>query len=299
MKRFVFILSIVVVVLYISSPMLAETRLLLRCDDIGMCHTVNMAAKELIEKGVVFSASVMFACPWYREAVDILKAHPEIGVGIHLTLNSEWRHYKWGPVLGKEAVPSLVDKDGYFWESEAAFAAANVKLEEVEKELRAQIERAKATGLRIDYIDYHMGTAVSTPVLRSLVEKLAKEYRFGISLYFGEHYLSLWDVSPDKKLSTLLKMLGELEPEKMNLIVIHLGMENPEMQALIDMNNPDDPDRVSQHRQAELKALLSKAFRKAIKKRKIKLTTYRDVDSEKNPLRELHQQLTRGLNSVQ
>lgn len=280
MKRFVFILSVFVLVLYISSPLLAETRLLLRCDDIGMCHTVNMAAKKLIEKGVVFSASVMFACPWYREAVDILKAHPEVGVGIHLTLNSEWKHYKWGPVLGKEAVPSLVDKDGYFWESEAAFAAANVKLEEVEKELRAQIDRAKATGLRIDYIDYHMGTAVSTTVLRALVEKLAKEYGLGISLYFGEHYLSLWDVSPDKKLSTLLKMLDQLEPDKLNLIVIHLGMENPEMQALIDMNNPDDPDRVSQHRQAELKALLSKAFRKVIKKRKIKLITYRDVASE-------------------
>lgn len=210
MKRFVFILSVFVVVLYISTPMLAETRLLIRCDDIGMCHTVNMAAKKLIEKGVVFSASVMFACPWYQEAVDILKAHPEAGVGIHLTLNSEWKYYKWGPVLGKEAVPSLVDKDGYF----------------------------------------------------------------------GEHYLSLWDVSPDKKLSTLLKMLDQLEPEKLNLIVIHLGMENPEMQALIDMNNPDDPDRVSQHRRAELTALLSRAFRKAIKKRKIKLITYEDVASE-------------------
>jgi predicted glycoside hydrolase/deacetylase ChbG (UPF0249 family) len=281
MKRFVLILSIFVVVLYISSPILAETRLLLRCDDIGMCHTVNMAAKQLIENGVVFSASVMFACPWYQEAVDILKAHPEVGVGIHLTLNSEWKYYKWGPVLGKEAVPSLVDKDGYFWESEAAFAAANVKLEEVDRELRAQIERAKATGLRIDYIDTHMGTAVSTPELRALVEKLAKEYGYGISLYFGENYLSLWDVSPDKKLSTLLKMLDQLEPDKSNLIVIHLGMENPEMQALIDMNNPDDPDRVSQHRQAELTALLSKAFKKAIKKRKIKLITYKDAASDR------------------
>jgi predicted glycoside hydrolase/deacetylase ChbG (UPF0249 family) len=280
MKRFVFILLVFVVVFYASSSLFAETKLLLRCDDIGMCHTVNMAAKKLIEKGVVFSASVMFACPWYQEAVEILKAHPEVGVGIHLTLNSEWKHYRWGPVLGKEAVPSLVDKDGYFWESEAAFAAANVKLEEVDKELRAQIERAKATGLRIDYIDYHMGTAVSTPGLRALVEKLAKEYGLGISLYFGEFYLSLWDVSPDKKLSTLLKMLAQLEPDKLNLIVIHLGLENPEMQALIDMNNLDDPDRVSQHRQAELKALLSRNFKKAIKKKKIKMITYRNVASE-------------------
>jgi hypothetical protein len=76
-------------------------------------------------------------------------------------------------------------------------------------------------------------------------------------------------------------MLDQLEPDKSNLIVIHLGMENPEMQALIDMNNPDDPDRVSQHRQAELTALLSKAFKKAIKKRKIKLITYKDAASDR------------------
>ncbi|NIM16282.1 MAG: ChbG/HpnK family deacetylase [Candidatus Aminicenantes bacterium] len=280
-KYIAFIILAFGVLIHVSSPMFGETKLIIRFDDIGMCHSVNMAAKKLIEKGVVFSASVMFTCPWYKEAVEILKDHPEVGVGIHLTLNSEWKHYKWGPVLGAEVVPGLVDKDGYFWESEAAFAAANVKLEEVEKELRAQIERARATGLRIDYIDYHMLTAVSTPELRALVEKLAKENGLGISCYFGEYYQTMWAVPPDKKLNTLLKMLDQLEPGKLNLIVIHLGLENPEMQALVDMNNPDDPDRVSQHRQAELKALLSRAFKKKIKKKKVKLVTYRDVVSEK------------------
>jgi predicted glycoside hydrolase/deacetylase ChbG (UPF0249 family) len=263
------------------SPLHGETELVIRCDDMGMCHTVNMAVKKLIEKGVVFSTSVMFTCPWYKEAVEILKAHPEVGVGIHLVLNSEWKHYKWGPVSGRDTVPSLVNKDGYFWESEAKFHAAKVNMAEVEKELRAQIERARATGLRIDYVDYHMRTAVSTPQLRDVAEKLAKEYGLAMGKYFGEVEHSLWDVPPAKKMGTALKMLDRLEPQKLNLMVFHLGYENPEMQALIDMNNPDDPDRVGEHRYAELKVLLSNKFKKAIKKRKIKLLTYRDVVTEK------------------
>lgn len=280
MKRIFNLFLVLALIIGICSPLKAETKLLIRCDDMGMCHSVNMATKKLIEKGMVFSTSVMFACPWYREAVEILKAHPEVGVGIHLTLNSEWRDYKWGPVSGKEAVPTLVNKSGYFWESEEDFAKANVKLEEVEKELRAQIERAKATGLRIDYIDYHMGTAVSTPQLRNLVERLARENNLGISGYFEEYYKTIWPIPPSQKLSSLLNILSNMEKGSLNLIVIHLGLENPEMRALIDMNNPDDPYRVSQHRQAELKALLSRSFRKKIKKNKIKLITYRDVVTE-------------------
>lgn len=283
MKRTAFRVLVLVLFFGISPLLRAETKLLIRCDDMGMCHSVNMAVERLIKKGVVFSVSVMFACPWYKEAVNILKAHPEVGVGIHLTLNSEWRDYKWGPVSGKETVPTLVDQNGHFWESEEDFKKANVKLEEVEKELRAQIKRAKATALRIDYIDYHMGTAVSTPELRKLVESLAQEYNLGISGYFEEYYKTIWGVSPDQKLHTLLDMLDNLETGKLNLIVIHLGLENPEMKALIDMNNPDDPDRVSQHRQAELMALLSKKFRKKIKKNRIKLVTYRDVAANQGP----------------
>src|SRR2546426_150128 len=69
------------------------------------------------------SASVMFACPWYQEAVDILRRNPQTSVGVHLTLNSEWKGYRWGPVLGKGAVPTLVDSVGYFHSSTAAFLA--------------------------------------------------------------------------------------------------------------------------------------------------------------------------------
>src|SRR4051812_30434049 len=158
-------------------------KLLLRTDDIGMNHSVNMGLKELAETRIPFSASVMFACPWYQEAVDILKQNPQVAVGVHLTLTAEWKYYRWGPVLGQSAVPSLVDSLGYFRPSVDQFLKSKYKLEEVEKELSAQIERAIGTGLKISYVDPHMGIAVSTPELKALTMKLAKKYKLGISAY--------------------------------------------------------------------------------------------------------------------
>jgi predicted glycoside hydrolase/deacetylase ChbG (UPF0249 family) len=251
-------------------------QLAIRCDDVGMCHTVNMAVRELIATGVPFSTSVMFACPWYREAVDILRDHPEIGVGVHLTLNSEWQHYKWGPVLGAAAVPSLVDASGHFFASEAEFAANNVSLDQVRAELRAQIGRALGTGLRIDYLDYHMLTAVSTPELRAIVEQLAADYGLGLSRYFGERSVSLWDEAPERKLTRLLEIVQGVRPG-VNLLVIHLGEQTPEMAALVDLNNEADPYRVAVHRQAELDAITSPAFRELVDSHGIELITYRDI----------------------
>jgi len=253
-----------------------KRQLAIRCDDVGMSHTVNMAVRELIASGVPFSTSVMIACPWYLEAVEILKANPEVGVGIHLTLNSEWEHYKWGPVLGAAKVPSLVDENGHFFASETEFAANEVDLGEVRMELEAQIKRALASGLRVDYLDYHMLTAVSTPELRAIVEELAAEYGLGLSRYFGESSVSIWADAPQKKLTSLLDHIRSIRPG-LSLLVIHLGMETPEMTAMVDMNNESDPFRVAVHRQAELDAITSSAFRRAIEDAGIELITYKDI----------------------
>lgn len=179
-------------------------------------------------------------------------------------------------------MPSLVDKDGYFRPSSQEFLKSNFKLEEVEKELAAQIERALGSGLKIDYLDYHMTTAVSTPELRALVEKLAKKYNLGISRYFGEHYKTMFDTSIETKKAEFLAHLNKLTPGKTNLVVLHLGQSTPEMNVLQDMNNKEmsynakGESVVSQHRQTELNMLLSPEF-KSLMGKKFKLVNYRDL----------------------
>ncbi|HZI54300.1 MAG TPA: ChbG/HpnK family deacetylase, partial [Chitinophagaceae bacterium] len=121
-----------VLLMYLALPAQdGPPKLLLRLDDNGMNHSVTMAIKQVAETGIPFSSSVMFACPWYQEAVSVLKQFPAVSAGVHLTLNSEWKHYRWGPVLGQSAVPSLVDSSGFFLPSSSAFLKSKYKLEEV------------------------------------------------------------------------------------------------------------------------------------------------------------------------
>src|SRR5580765_7811739 len=128
-----------------------ERRLIIRTDDIGFCHGVNMAFKRVAEQGVVSSASVIVCSPWLDEAVEILKQHPEISVGVHLALNSEWKEFKWGPVAPYDRVSSLVDPFGKFYGTRREFFSHRPKVREVAMELRSQVELAKRKGLKISY----------------------------------------------------------------------------------------------------------------------------------------------------
>jgi predicted glycoside hydrolase/deacetylase ChbG (UPF0249 family) len=251
--------------------------IMLRLDDLGMCHAVNMAARRVIDSGIPFSASVMFACPWYQEAVELLGNAPHVSVGVHLTLNAEWKNYRWGPVAGAGSVPSLVDSNGYFFPSRALFFAHQPKLNEVERELRAQIDRAIASGLKIDYVDYHMGTAVDRPELRSLVERLAQEYGLTISRYFGEVDVNgLYAAPIARKRDTLVALTHMITPDSLRLFVFHVGLTTPEMVALVDLN-PFGPPEMAAHRQGELEALLSEPFQQFLHRPDVKLLTYRDL----------------------
>jgi predicted glycoside hydrolase/deacetylase ChbG (UPF0249 family) len=250
-----------------------EKYLLIRCDDIGMCHSLNSAIEQVVKTGIPFSTSVMFACPWYQEAVMILRDKPQASIGIHLTLNAEWANYRWGPVLGKGAVPSLVDSNGFFFPSRATFFENNPAKSEIEKELRAQIERALGSGIQVDYLDHHMGTAVQTLELRELVENLAQEYGLGISTYFGEKYSNVTYLpSVGTKLDTLMDHLDGLQAG-LNLLVMHIGMDTPELRAMKDLN-PFGLQEMSKHRQDELNCLLSEEFKNALDAYDIKPINY-------------------------
>lgn len=256
-------------------------KLLVRVDDIGMNHSTNVAIRKLAESGIPFSTSVLFVCPWYQETVEILKAFPHVTVGVHLALNAEWKYYRWGPVLGQMGVPSLVDSLGFFRSSIAEFLDSNYKLEDVEAELSAQIERALGTGLKISYVDCHMGTALSTPGLRAIVERLAMKYKLGISTYFDEKYKTMWGVPVDVKKQEFLEYVNTLTEDKVNLVEIHIAQQSPEMDVLVDMNSSlmnssDGAPRAGAHRQTELNMLLSPEFR-SLAGKKFALVTYDDV----------------------
>jgi predicted glycoside hydrolase/deacetylase ChbG (UPF0249 family) len=253
---------------------------LLRLDDVGMNHSVNLAIEKVAATGMPFSVSLLFVCPWYQEAVEILKKHPEVTVGVHLALNSEWRNYRWGPVLGKGGVPSLVDSVGYFLPSSEAFLASTYDLGEVERELSAQVERALSSGLKITYVDAHMGMAEATPQLREVLERIAKKYGLGISTYFGESYFTLWGVPVGSKKTVFLSHLADAKRDTVNLIEVHVAERTPEMEVIFDMNaaSQNAPDAgVVAHRKAELETMLSPELAELVRSGKIRLVTYQQL----------------------
>ena len=260
-------------------------KLILRVDDIGMTHATNQGLQDIADLKIPFAASVMFTTPWYQEAVEILRANPQISVGVHLTLNAEWRHYRWGPIAGRNEVPSLINDTGYFYPSTAEFLAQDINLDEVRLELEAQIKRAIDTGLPIAYVDYHMRTALATDEMVKVVTELAQKYQLRMSMRMGEAYSTMFDVPIEEKADTFLAHLdSELDASKVNVIILHAARPNPEMQALIDLNNPmmntaDMAPLVSQHRATELGMLLSPEVQKRFRRGDISLINYADTDN--------------------
>jgi predicted glycoside hydrolase/deacetylase ChbG (UPF0249 family) len=255
----------------------APIYLIVRSDDGGMSHSVNMALERLIKTGMPVSVSVMFPTPWYQETVDLLKRHPDVAVGVHLTLNSEWRGLRWGPVAGRSAVPALVDTDGHFFATSEALHRNNPDLRQVELELRAQIDRAMRSGLKIDYVDYHMATVSRYPEYREIAERLAREYGLGMSGYFGEvRDNPQYAAAPPSKADSLVAMIDRLRTP-FNLLVTHVGIDDAELGALLDMNVDGGLPDMSRNRQGELDALMSGRFRDSLRARNVKLITYRQL----------------------
>jgi len=148
--------------------------LMVHADDAGMCHSVNAATREALLSGSVQSSSIMMPCPWVSEIADLAKEHPELDLGLHLTLTSEWKYYRWRPVSPAEKVKGLLDADGYLWRDVRA-VAEHASAAEVETELRAQIERARHFGIRFTHVDTHMGTLYARPDYFEVYTKVARE----------------------------------------------------------------------------------------------------------------------------
>jgi len=149
--------------------------LILHADDIGMCEEANFSAVEYLLRDQIQSAAAMPPCPNFETFIAWAKSHPEEDVGLHLALTSEWKTHRWGPVADPENVPGLLDTTGNLWRS-VEEVVAHASAEEVETEIRAQIEKSLALGHRPDHIDTHMGTLYGSPAFTKVYLKVAEDY---------------------------------------------------------------------------------------------------------------------------
>ncbi len=162
--------------------------LILHVDDVGMSHDSNQGAIKAMEEGVANSLSIMMPCSWVPGFAKYYNKHPNLDAGLHLTLTSEWNNYRWGPVAGAACAPSLVDDQGALYAT-VKEVVENAKIEEVEKEIRAQIKLAQQMGFNPTHLDSHMGTLFATPELTQLYIELGIEYQIPIMFPAGHNTL--------------------------------------------------------------------------------------------------------------
>jgi predicted glycoside hydrolase/deacetylase ChbG (UPF0249 family) len=158
--------------------------LILHNDDVGMSHESNLGTIEGFEAGLMTSASTMMPCSWVLEWRDYVRQHPEIDNGLHLTLTSEWKHYRWRPVAGADQVPGLVDDEGYM-HRQVVQTITQATADEVETEIRAQIALAEKMGLPVTHLDSHMGTLFYSPAFFERYIKVGIEKQIPIMMISG------------------------------------------------------------------------------------------------------------------
>jgi predicted glycoside hydrolase/deacetylase ChbG (UPF0249 family) len=265
--------------------------LVIHADDLGMAHSVNRATFEALERGWITSASVMVPTPWFPEVVRFARTHPEADLGIHLTLNSEWIDYRWAPLSPRDEVSSLLDADGYLHLVEEP-VIEKARLGEVERELHAQVQRARAAGIRVSHLDSHMATLFRTRPLFDIYRRVGAAA--GVPLLIERQGArggagAEWAASPGQGLvdrvvsigpgvpiaewpAAYETMLAPLPPGVYQLIV-HLGYSDEELRGL----TRDHPDWGAAWRQADLELVASERFRTFLKDQKFVLVSWRDL----------------------
>jgi hypothetical protein len=263
--------------------------LIIHADDLAVAHSVNSASFDAIAKSAVTSASIMVPCPWLTEVADYAKAHPDADLGLHLTLTSEWKAYRWGSVAPSDKVPGLLGPDGTLW-SDTPLVAQHAKPDEVEREIRAQIERAMAMGIHPTHLDTHMGSVLASPEIFAVYVKLAHEFHLpflAVRIPGAERLLaslsdkdiildSLVMASPtvraDQWQQFYLNAVRDLKPG-LNEMIVHLGHDDAELQAI----TVDHPDYGSAWRQRDYNVVTSPEFKKALQDNHVLLVKWKDL----------------------
>ena len=296
--------NLALAILLITSPLIAQTKtiaerlgypadsklLILHADDLAVAHSEDAASFDALDRQAVTSASIMVPCPWLTEVADYAKAHPDADLGLHLTLTSEWKTYRWGPVESKDKVPSLFDPSGYLWPDTPQSVGA-LKADEAEREIRAQIERAIAMGIHPTHLDSHMGTLFSRPDLFAVYVKVAHEYKLPFLAFIAPDTpkeLSSVLSSKDVLLNSVVIADPSIHASDWNAfyanaiknlkpgvteIIVHLGHDDAELQAV----TVGHADYGAAWRQRDYDVVTSPEFKKLLEDNHIILIHWSDL----------------------
>lgn len=271
-----------------------DTKLLIiHADDLGVSQSQNAASIQAMEKGSVSSGSIMMPCPWMGDIAEYARTHPKADLGLHLTLTSEWKFYKWGTVTPVDQAASLVNKQGFLYSAtDSLYKSA--RIDEVEKEIRSQIERAKLFGIDFTHFDSHMGSLFITADYLKILIKLGREYKVPVLLN-REAFKYVFNVDVDPLLSdqeVLVDKLFMAQPNDfkngmknyytgilktlqpgLSCILLHAAYDNPEMKAV----TVDHPDYGAEWRQADFNFFTSDECKNLLQEQKIKVITWREI----------------------
>ncbi|MEZ4700945.1 MAG: polysaccharide deacetylase family protein [Rhodothermales bacterium] len=256
-------------------------RLIVRGDDMGYAHAGNEAIVKSYTDGIMTSVEVIVPSPWFPEAVRMLADHPDLDVGVHLAITSEWDNMKWRPMT---AAPGLRDADGYFRPMiypnknypGGALTENEWSIEELEQEFRAQIETAMRHIPGVSHVSGHMGSTGIREDVAAMVRRICAEYGIAIfpedmgverASYVGPHKTF------DEKIAGFTAMLEGLEAGKTYLFVDHPGLDTPELRAIHHIGYDD----VAIDRQGVTDLFTDPRIRETIQRRGIQLIGYDDL----------------------
>ncbi len=258
--------------------------LIIHADDVGMSHSVDMASFKALENGWVSSASIMVPCPWFEETAEFARTHPDLDFGLHLTLTSEWRNYRWGPV-NRGATSTLLDSQGYFPRDSSAVGKSDSPAQ-VAAELHAQVEKARAAGIHFSHLDNHMGAVSQNARLYAVYLRTARNAGVPSFVSTGEikaygrlfaNYKNLpapiyiGPAPASNPMDGWKQTLSTLAPG-VYITIVHLGYDNPELEAIMLKDAGGAAER-----QAAFNLVSSPQFRQMLQDNKVKLVSWRDV----------------------
>jgi len=265
--------------------------LIMHADDIGVSHSVNMSTISAFEKGGISSASIMVPCPWFPEIAEHAKHNPGLDYGLHLTLTAEWKNFKWDGVLPASEIPSLINSEGYFYAT-SGDVARNANPAEVEKEIRAQIDRAIDFGINPSHLDSHMGSLFQSQELFQIYLKVSEDCGIpamiplnmigqapGYKDLIGSKQIlidNLMMISPEVSIEGwnefYTDLLKNMQPG-LNEIIVHLAYDDAEMQAI----TIDHPDFGAAWRQRDYDFVISDEFKDLLRTNNIILVTWGQI----------------------